>query len=61
MDRQYEASSVEGNSDSSADNVTTKHVKVQPGVSSWRHIRIGNMYNSIKKLCTKSKKPYVKK
>ena len=40
----YEASSVEGNSDSSADNVTTKHVKVQPGVSSWRYIQIGNMY-----------------
>ena len=41
----YEASSVEGNSDSSSgDNVTTKHVKVQPGVSSWRYIQIGNMY-----------------
>ena len=40
----YEASSVEGNSDSDADNVTTKHVKVQPGVSSWRYIQIGNMY-----------------
>ena len=40
----YEASSVEGNSDSSADNVTTKHVKVQPGVSSWRYIQIGNCY-----------------
>ena len=40
----YEASSVEGNSDDSNDNVTTKHVKVQPGVSSWRNIQIGNMY-----------------
>ena len=41
----YEASSVEGNSDSSTgDNVTTKTVKVQPGVSSWRNITIGNMY-----------------
>ena len=40
----YEASSVEGNSDSAADNVTTKHVKVQPGVSSWRYIDIGNCY-----------------
>ena len=40
----YEASSVEGNSDSTADNITTKHVKVQPGVSSWRYIQIGNCY-----------------
>ena len=41
----YEASSVEGNNDSPyGDNVTTKHVKVQPGVSSWRWIQIGNMY-----------------
>ena len=40
----YEASSVEGNSDTDEDNVTTKHVKVQPGVSSWRWIQIGNMY-----------------
>ena len=41
----YEASSVEGNSDTKeGDNVTTKHVKVQPGVSSWRNIQIGNCY-----------------
>ena len=41
----YETSSVEGNSNSSSgDNVTTKRVKVQPGVSSWRYIQIGNMY-----------------
>ena len=41
----YEASSVEGNSNSSSgDNLTTKHVKVQPGVSSWRYIQIGNCY-----------------
>ena len=41
----YEVSSVEGNSNSSSgDNVTTKHVKVQPGVSSWRYIQMGNMY-----------------
>ena len=41
----YEASSVEGNSDTDdEDNVTTKHVKVQPGVSSWRYIRIGTCY-----------------
>ena len=40
----YETSSVEGNSDTEEDNVTTKHVKVQPGVSSWRYIQIGNMY-----------------
>ena len=41
----YEASSVEGNGDTEeGDNVTTKHVKVQPGVSSWRNIQIGNMY-----------------
>ena len=41
----YEASSVEGNSNSpSEDNTTTKHVKVQPGVSSWRYIQIGNAW-----------------
>ena len=41
----YEASSVEGNGENETDdNVTTKTVKVQPGVSSWRYITIGNMY-----------------
>ena len=41
----YEVSSVEGNGDSAVDdNVTTKTIKVQPGVSSWRYIDIGNMY-----------------
>ena len=41
----YETSSVEGNGNSSTvDNVTTKTPKVQPGVSSWRYIQIGNMY-----------------
>ena len=41
----FESSSVEGNSDSTAgDNTTAKTVKVQPGVSSWRYIDIGNMY-----------------
>ena len=41
----YVTSSVEGNSNSSSgDNVTTKTAKVQPGVSSWRYIQIGNMY-----------------
>ena len=41
----HETSSVEGNGNSStADNVTTKTAKVQPGVSSWRYIQIGNMY-----------------
>ena len=41
----YEASSEEGNSDtSSGDNVTTKTVQVKPGVSSWRYMQIGNMY-----------------
>ena len=41
----YESSSVEGNSNSvSGDNTTTKHVKVQPGVSCWRYIQIGNMW-----------------
>ena len=43
----YEASSVEGNSNSSTeDNVTTKHIKIQPGVSSWRYITIGNMFTN---------------
>ena len=45
----YEASSVEGNSNSSSgDNVTTKHVKIQPGVSSWRYITIGNVFTVAK-------------
>ena len=43
----YEASSVEGNSnDSTMDNVTTKHIKIQPGVSSWRRITIGNVFTN---------------
>ena len=45
----YEASSVEGNSNTlSGDDVTTKHIKIQPGVSSWRFIRIGNMFTNAK-------------
>ncbi len=41
----FEASSVEGNSNSTAgDNVTTKTLQVKPGVASWRYIYIGNMY-----------------
>ena len=41
----YEVSSVEGNSNNaSEDNVTTKHIKVQPGENNWRWIKIGNMY-----------------
>ncbi len=43
----YEASSVEGNSNSiSGDNVTTKTVKIQPGVSSWRYIAINNAFTN---------------
>ncbi len=42
----FEASSVEGNSNSSSgDNVTTKTLQVKPGVSSWRYITISNMYD----------------
>ncbi len=44
----YETSSVEGNSNSTADNVTTKTAQVRPGVSSWRYIQIGNMYTVAK-------------
>ena len=41
----FEASSVEGNSNNDrGDNVTSKTLQVKPGVSSWRHIDIGNMY-----------------
>ena len=41
----FEASSVEGNSDSrKEDDVTTKTVQVKPGVASWRYITIGNIY-----------------
>ena len=45
----YEASSVEGNSNrKSKDDVTTKHVKIQPEVQSWRYITIGNMFTNAK-------------
>ena len=45
----FEASSVEGNSNSdNGDNVTTKTVRVKPGESSWRYIDIGNMYTVCK-------------
>ena len=41
----FEASSVEGNSNSSSgDNVTTKTLQVKQGVSNWRYIEIGNIY-----------------
>ena len=43
----FEASSVQGNSNSSSgDNVTSKTVQVKPGVASWRYIEIGNMYTN---------------
>ena len=43
----YEASSVEGNTDASdGDNVTTKHIKIQPGVQSWRWITVGNAFTN---------------
>ena len=42
----YEVSSVEGNSNNTVDNVTTKHIKVQPGIQSWRFLTIGNMYTN---------------
>ena len=42
----FEASSVEGNSDTAeGDNVTTKTLQVKPGVASWRYIYISNMYD----------------
>ena len=45
----YETSSVEGNSNSSSgDNTTTKTAQVRSGVSSWRYIQIGNMYEVAK-------------
>ena len=41
----FEASSIEGNSDTEGgDNVTTKVLQVKPGVSSWRYISVGNAY-----------------
>ena len=40
----FEASSVQGNSNGSGDNVTSKTLQVKPGVASWRYIEIGNMY-----------------
>ena len=43
----FEASSAEGNSNNSTgDNVTTKKVRILPGVSSWRYITIGNSYTN---------------
>ena len=30
----------------SGDNVTTKHIKIQPGVQSWRYITIGNVFTN---------------
>ena len=56
----YEASSVEGNSDTEEDNVTTKHVKVQPGVSSWRNITIGNIYTVSKNYASNLKSHMLK-
>ena len=44
----FEASSKEGNSNNSGDNVTTKTLQVKPGVSSWRNIEIGNIYTVCK-------------
>ena len=44
----YETSSVQGNSNSTADNVTTKTAQVRAGVSSWRYIQIGNAYEVAK-------------
>ena len=44
----YETSSVEGNSNSTGDNVTTKTAQVRPGVSSWRNIEIANMFTVAK-------------
>src|SRR5699024_7411562 len=48
----YETSSVEGNSNSAEDNVTTKTAQVRAGVSSWRNIQIGNMYTVAKEYAT---------
>ena len=44
----FEASSKEGNSNNSGDNVTTKTLQVKQGVSSWRNIEIGNIYTVCK-------------
>ena len=45
----FEASSVQGNSNSiSGDNVTSKTVQVKPGVASWRYIEIGKIYDVCK-------------
>ena len=42
----FEASSVEGNSNTEeGDNVTTKTLQVKPGVASWRYIYISNIYD----------------
>ena len=45
----FEASSVQGNSNSdNGDNVTIKTLQVKAGVASWRYITIGNMYTVCK-------------
>jgi len=40
----FEATAAEGVANSTADNVTTKNIKVVPNVQNWRNISIGNMY-----------------
>ena len=40
----YESSSVEGNTNTNEDDVTTKKVKIQPGQECWRYITVGNAY-----------------
>ena len=45
----FEASSVQGNSNSSdGDNVTTKTLQIKPGVQSWRYITIENIFTICK-------------
>ena len=42
----FEASSVQGNSNGSGDNVTSKTLQVKPGVSSWRSITVNDIYTN---------------
>ncbi len=45
----FEASSVEGNSNStSGDNTTSKTLQVKPGVASWRYIQVSNIFEVCK-------------
>ena len=45
----FEASSVEGNTDTEeGDNITSKTLQIKPGVASWRNIQVSNIFDVCK-------------